>query len=105
MVLLQTKRNRKPKSWFFNQAIGVSALAPIIPNIVKEAGWDSAKLWSGHSLKASAITALYDHGFDDNSVKKIISLRSDFAVQMLRISEKRSEERIKQTNEILSETS
>ena len=49
-------------------------------------------------MRASAITALNDHGFDDNSVKKFSGHRSDFAVREYQRSEKRK----KQTSEILS---
>ena len=95
------RENESEKDWFHNQAIGVNTLASIIPNIAKEAGWDTVKLWSGHSLRASAITALYDHGFDDKSVKKFSGHRSDFAF----CENQRSEKRKRQTSEILSRTS
>ena len=34
--------NESEKNWFRNQAIGVNTRVLIIPNIAKEAGWDSA---------------------------------------------------------------
>ena len=88
----------KAKKTFRNQTIGVNTLASIIPNIAKEAGWDTTKLWSGQSLRASAITTLYAHGFDKNSVKKFSGHRLDFAVREYQRSEKRK----RQTSEILS---
>ena len=51
-----------------------------------------------HSLRASAITALHDHRFDDDSVKKFSSHRSDLAV----LEYQRSEKRKRRTSEILS---
>ena len=64
----------------------------------KRAGWDTAKILSGHSLRASSITALYDHRFDDNSVKKFSSHRSDLEV----LEYQRSEKSKRQTTEISS---
>ena len=49
-------------------------------------------------MRASATTVLYDHGFDDNSIKKFCGHRSDFAVREYQRSEKRK----RQTSEILS---
>ena len=95
---LRPRENESEENWFRKQAIGENTSASIILNIAKNAGWDTTKLWRGHSLSTFAYTTLYEHGFDNNCVKKFTGQRSDFAVREYW----RSEQRKRQTSEILS---
>ena len=74
-------RENKNKKSFSDQAICVITLTSVVPNIAKKAGRGFAKLLNGYSLRASAVTAFYDYGFDYNSVRKQFSgHRSDLTV-------------------------
>ena len=77
------------KFWFRNQPLGENALAKIVPSFAAKAGWDTTLLWSGHSLRASCITALYDAGFADSTVMKVSGHRSDNALREYQRSDKR----------------
>lgn len=76
------------KRWFNNQPMGIHKLSAIMPDIAIAASWDTNLLWSGHSLRASAITQLYDEGYGETAVKMVSGHRSDFAVREYMRSEK-----------------
>ncbi len=75
--------------WFFDAPVGVNSLSQIVPEIAKEAQWDSTKLWGGHSSRATAGTALYDTDIPESAIKKVSSHRSDQAVREYERSDKR----------------
>ena len=44
------------------------------------AGWDTTKLWTGHSLRATAVSTLLDKGFQLAEIKRVTGHRSDNAL-------------------------
>ena len=74
--------------WYWNQPMGEKKLYEIVKNISIDAGWDQNLLWSGHSLRASAITSLADKNFPDSSIQRLSGHRS---VQALNIYKRSNE--------------
>ena len=74
--------------WYNNQPMGFNCLRKIISEIARSADWDTNLLWSGHSIRASSVTALINAGHSENEVKKISSHRSDSTLRVYKRSTK-----------------
>ena len=75
----------KPKfkngDWYFSTPLGKNTLHNIMKNISKMAGWDQSKLWTGHSLRATAATNLLANNCDEAMVKQATGHRTSSALQ------------------------
>ena len=85
----RANKGDNPKNWYRNQPVGVNKITEFMKDIAADAGWDLSKHWSGHSLRASCITASYDEGFSDSVVIKVSGHRSDLALRQYQRSAKR----------------
>ena len=53
----------------------------IMKKIASEAGWDTTQLWTGHSLRATALSSLMEKQISEVLVKKVTGHRSSPALQ------------------------
>ena len=100
----RANKGDNPKNWYCNQPVGVNKIAEFMKDIAAEAGWDLSKHWSGHSLRASCITALYDEGFSDSVVIKMSGHRSDLALEVFKMESSMLSKSSLQKNDWLERT-
>ena len=61
--------------------MGYHTLDSIVFNIAKEAKWDMEKRWTGHSLRASAATRLFEKDIPETFIKDVTGHKSDKALR------------------------
>lgn len=69
------ERRQTPKQWYVDKPIGINGLRSVVKDMCSKVGLEGR--YTNHSLRVSAVTRLYQCGFDEQTIKLYTGHKSD----------------------------